>query len=118
MRLFYYRFACQCAFVHTQRHGVDKRAIGRYFVAGAEHDDIAHDNIFPRHLRHIAVTHDCHKDIVVHLIQHFKLLVGIQFEDKADNRRQNYRDKYPDRLEESTGPLLQAKNFIRRNANR
>ena len=83
MRLANKWLTCQCTFIYAQCYRVDQHPIGWDFIASAKHNDVAHNNIFARHLSDntIAYHFNCH--IVIYLIEYLKFLVCIYFKRKT-----------------------------------
>ena len=112
------RLSRQRTFVDAQRDGFEQRTVGRHLVSGFKHDDIAHHNVLTRHLCHVAVAHHGHRNIVVHLIQHFEFLVGVQLQCKADDRSQQDGNQNANRLKKGVHALAEPERFIAGNAHR
>ena len=79
-------FARQGRFV--ERHGccLKEFGIGGHFVTRRKDDDVAHHDVLLRHFRRVTATDDLHGFIIVHLIEQFKLLVGLHLEVERKSR--------------------------------
>ena len=104
--------------VDAEAHRLDQGAVGGYLHARVEDDEVAHDDVFLRHCRGIAVADNLDRLVVVDLIENGKLLVGLHLEIEGDARGQEDGNEDADGLEEDVGTLAKGKILIAGDANR
>ena len=108
--------ACERALVDAQTNGLQQRAVGRHLVACAEEHDVAHHHVASCYLRGVAVAHDLHRLVVVHLVEQGKFLFGFHFkiEGKTCGEEYGHEDAYG--LEENFVALVQTELLVHGNA--
>ena len=104
--------------VDAEAHRLEQGAVGGYLHARVEDDEVAHDDVFLRHCRGIAVADNLDRLVVVDLIENGKLLVGLHLEIEGDARGQEDGNEDADGLEEDVGTLAKGKILIAGDANR
>ena len=111
-------FAGERTLIDYERHRVEQCAVGGDFLPCLHKHDVAHHNVSARHLGDGSVAHHLHRDVVVKLAEHLKLLVCAQFEDEAYHRGEHYRHKDAGRLKKHMQPLAEREHLVERDAYR
>ena len=90
------RFACERRFVYGELCAFEKPRVGRHFVACAEQDDVAHNDVAPRHFRDCSVADDTNGFVVVDAVEHGEFAPGplLENEGKPSGEKYSQYDAY------------------------
>ena len=100
-----HQFARQCRLVNAELCGLQESCVGRNLFADIQHDYIADDNIAFFYLLGVTVAHYRHGILVVHLVEHLKLLLRLHLGKESHAGGEEYGNDDAGRLEEYLCPV-------------